>query len=75
MLLITTSLVLLGWVAQLWLALRIRAALPVLEAQARLLPHVQRAHLLLSDCRRRLGLLEEALDSAYAAIDPRVRLA
>jgi tetratricopeptide (TPR) repeat protein len=48
-----------------------RAALPVLEAQARLLPHVQRAHLLLADCRRRLGLLEEALDSAYAAIDPR----
>ncbi|MEI6637404.1 MAG: tetratricopeptide repeat protein [Planctomycetota bacterium] len=48
-----------------------RAALPVLEVQARLLPHVQRAHLLLADCRRRLGLLEEALDSAYAAIDPR----
>lgn len=31
MLLITASLVLLGWVAQLWLALRIRAALPVLR--------------------------------------------
>ena len=48
-----------------------RAALPVLEAQARLLPHNQRAHLLLADCRKRLGLLEEALDSAYAAIHPR----
>ena len=47
------------------------AALPVLEMQARLLPHYQRSHLLLADCRRRLGLLEEALDSAYAAIDPR----
>ena len=48
-----------------------RAALPVLEMQARLLPHYQRAHLLLADCRKRLCLLEEALDSAYAAIHPR----
>ena len=47
-----------------------RAALPVLEMQARLLPHVQPSHLLLADCRQRLGLLEEALDSAYAAIHP-----
>jgi tetratricopeptide (TPR) repeat protein len=46
------------------------AALPVLEMQARLLPHYQRAHLLLAGCRHRLGLLEEALDSAYAAIHP-----
>jgi len=46
------------------------SALPVLEAQALLLPRNQKAHLLLSECRQRLGLLEEALDSAYAAINP-----
>ena len=46
------------------------SALPVLEAQALLLPRNQKAHLLLSECRQRLGLLEEALDSAYAAIHP-----
>ena len=46
------------------------AALPVLEAQALLLPRNQKAQLLLCECRQRLGLLEEALDSAYAAINP-----
>jgi len=46
------------------------AALPVLEAQALLLPRNQKAQLLLCECRQRLGLLEEALDSAYAAIHP-----
>jgi tetratricopeptide (TPR) repeat protein len=46
------------------------SALPVLEAQALLLPRNQKAHLLLSECRQRLDLLEEALDSAYAAINP-----
>ena len=46
------------------------SALPVLEAQALLLPRNQKAHLLLSECRQRLGLLEEALNSAYAAIHP-----
>jgi Flp pilus assembly protein TadD len=45
-------------------------ALPVLEAQALLLPRNQKAQLLLCECRQRLGLLEEALDSAYAAIHP-----
>jgi Flp pilus assembly protein TadD len=42
----------------------------VLEAQALLLPRNQKAQLLLCECRQRLGLLEEALDSAYAAIHP-----
>ena len=46
------------------------SALPVLEAQARLLPMNQKAHLLLSECQGKMGLLEEALDSAYAAIHP-----
>lgn len=46
------------------------AALPVLEAQALILPRNQKAQLLLCECRQRLGLLEEALDSAYAAIHP-----
>ena len=46
------------------------AALPVLEAQALLLPRNQKAQLLLCECRQRLGLLEKALDSAYAAIHP-----
>ena len=46
------------------------AALPLLEAQALLLPRNQKAQLLLCECRQRLGLLEEALDSAYAAIHP-----
>jgi tetratricopeptide (TPR) repeat protein len=45
-------------------------ALPVLEAQALILPRNQKAQLLLCECRQRLGLLEEALDSAYAAINP-----
>ncbi|MBM4011856.1 MAG: tetratricopeptide repeat protein [Planctomycetes bacterium] len=47
-----------------------RAALPMLEAQARLLPYNQRSHLLLADCLHGLGKLDEALDAAYAAIHP-----
>lgn len=47
-----------------------RAALPILEAQARLLPYNQRSHLLLADCLHGVGRLEDALDSAYAAINP-----
>ena len=46
------------------------SALPVLEAQAILLPGNQKAQLLLCECRQSLGLLEAALDSAYAAIHP-----
>ena len=46
------------------------AALPLLEAQARLLPYNQRSHLLLADCLQRLGRLDEALDSASTAINP-----
>lgn len=47
------------------------AALPFLEAQVRLLPYNQRSHLLLADSLRGLGRFDEALDAAYAAIDPR----
>jgi len=45
-------------------------AIPALESQVRMLPLHQEAYLLLSECRQRSGLLEEALDAAYAAIHP-----
>jgi tetratricopeptide (TPR) repeat protein len=46
-------------------------ALPVLTALARLIPHDSTTWMLLSDCQQLLGLLPEALDSAYAAVDAR----
>ena len=46
-------------------------ALPVLAALARLLPGDSKAWLQLSDCQQLLGLLPEALESAYAAVDAR----
>ncbi|MEI7908200.1 MAG: tetratricopeptide repeat protein [Verrucomicrobiota bacterium] len=46
-------------------------ALPVLDALARLTPGDAKAWLLLSDCQQLLGLIPEALDSAYAAVDAR----
>ncbi len=45
-------------------------ALPVLETQARMVPLSQSAQLLFSECLQKLGLLEAALDAAYAAIHP-----
>lgn len=46
------------------------AALPYLETLARTVPLNQSAQLLLSECREKLGLLAEALHSAYTAIHP-----
>jgi tetratricopeptide (TPR) repeat protein len=43
----------------------------VLAALARLLPGDSKAWLQLSDCQQLLGLLPEALESAYAAVDAR----
>ena len=45
-------------------------AYAALEAITRLAPNDIRAKLQLAGCQQRLGLLEEALDTAYAAIHP-----
>jgi tetratricopeptide (TPR) repeat protein len=48
-------------------------AYAALEAITRLAPNDIRAKLQLAGCQQRLGLLEEALDTAYAAIHPQHR--
>lgn len=45
-------------------------AIPALEAQLRMMPLYQTGYLQLSECRQRLGHMEEALDAAYSAIHP-----
>lgn len=45
-------------------------AIAALEAQIRMLPLHQKGYLQLSECRQRLGHLEEALDAAYSAVHP-----
>ena len=52
---------------QAWLG-----ALPVLAASTRLAPNDQKAHLRLGACQQALGLLEEALDTTYACINPQL---
>jgi tetratricopeptide (TPR) repeat protein len=44
-------------------------ALPFWVAISRLLPYDPKSHLQLAQCQRQLGLMEEALDAAYAAVD------
>lgn len=48
-------------------------ALPYWEALARLAPNDYETKLQLADCRRRLGLIAEARDAAYAALHPQLR--
>ena len=44
-------------------------ALPFWFALSRLLPYDPKPYLQLAQCQRQLGLMEEALDAAYAAVD------
>lgn len=48
-------------------------ALPVLDALTRLVPSDSRAWLQLCDCQQMLGLMQESLNSAYTALDYRMK--